>query len=690
MATFEGGPRVDRNEKREGLMNRLANIDLDDFVREEIGVQINKARSPRDFERIQETLAQFEPTTPGSQDPTDSQERQAEKKKFRVAMTDADFEVFDSNNNRYTFDSAEEQQSILEAVTVVMGGGSSDKYDIDILDTIDGQPVFPPPESTGDGGGAGGSGGGTSGGGDAERGRAGRDGPEAPGAAREVITDAELMRRVLADRPGMVAVFDSAEARRRNQPSHFIHAVWPGRRFTPEEGDKIARGESILPPETPAAEAGAGDGGGDAGRNEAVGKADAIALGPTWAAGYFGGVTGDFNSWRKFDAARFADVKVLTRDEIRRDSAKEQLLGELMISLDPAMAERLANRIASQTLNPGVAQPYDDEERKFEEFARFELSAVYKRFETVEQKFDIKALERLLATRDDLRQLIGQRGPEHTLAEFKKEIMHTLVRSRADSDKFFDNFKKLTEREATSRGQAMERKIQAFCDNHKIPRANYDMLIVAGDKKASRENLERYIHDHSGKFRKWVDTTWVAQVLPGTSYRTAGWQGWRARRVAPTESKMLRPRSWATSDIHEARRDIGEFLSMSVAGPEFRQRLEHYAATGETMPEPTERQGPSTYSEARNEGSALTSERNVQRMFNRDLALQATRAGYRSAEEMPVPEREAFHQNWQPGEIYEQAGGRGLRFLSIIARAFARLLFDEAKKKVKLDTDNIK
>ena len=91
-------------------MNRLANIDLDDFVREEIGVQINKARSPRDFERIQETLAQFEPTTPGSQDPTDSQERQAEKKKFRVAMTDADFEVFDSNNNRYTFDSSEYQE----------------------------------------------------------------------------------------------------------------------------------------------------------------------------------------------------------------------------------------------------------------------------------------------------------------------------------------------------------------------------------------------------------------------------------------------------------------------------------------------------------------------------------------------------------------------------------------------------
>lgn len=417
-----------------------------------------------------------------------------------------------------------------------------------------------------------------------------------------------------------------------------------------------------------------------------VGQAPDIQPGPQWAAGYFAGTAS--GSWRKFDAARFADVKALTRDEIRLDPAKQQLFGELITALDPAMAERIANRIASQTLDPRTSQPYDTEEQAFDEFARFELSTIYKRFETVQQKFDVKELERLLATRDDSRALVGHRGPEHTVAEFKKEIMHTLVRGRADSDKFFDNFKKLTDREATSRGQAMERKIQGFCEKHNIPRANYDMLIVAGDKAATRENLERYIHDHSGKFRKWVDTTRFAKLLPGTSYRTAGWQGWRARRAAPTESKALRPRSWATSDIHEARRDIGEFLSMTVAGPEFRQRLEHYAASGETIPEPSERQGPRTFAESRTEGVALTSERNVQRMFNRDLGLYATRAGYTSVEEVPMNERQAFHQGWAPGEIYEQAGGRGLGVFSIIARAIARFLFGESKKKVSLE--NIK
>ena len=432
---------------------------------------------------------------------------------------------------------------------------------------------------------------------------------------------------------------------------------------------------------------GAGGGGAEAGAGggETVQPAaPAGPEGPAWQGRYFEGTA---NSYNNFDPVRYGDVKVLDFHEIRNNPLYNQLYGKLLNAIDPGKA-LLYDRVES-------GQALTDDDQKFLRFAQHELSRVVQRFGILDQRLNDESIRQIFVKHPELQLLMERNGTAPTGKAAREMMMHLAVRHQGASDRFLSASSALLERGSTERAKAADAEIAAICKDSGIVRENYETMVVPGDREATAENFRRFFEERATGYERWanrIEASGMRSLLgeraplpmAGSSTHRAERMAKRAMRAAPLDPKWNSPRSWATSDVHEARTEMASFFNLAEA-PEFKNLYDRYALTG--VPVPPRIDGPQSYGAAKTEAERIrtTPVEELQSWFNRDKAVYAQSRGA-AWETLPQDERENFANNvWAPFELGPYMGGRLLALFSIIGQAIRRLLFNERRKEINVN-----
>ncbi|RJQ35744.1 hypothetical protein C4568_00330 [Candidatus Parcubacteria bacterium] len=703
MTALEGGPDDNFDAQREDLRNRVANLDLDDFVRQELTHQINRSRNARDFARINETISPFESgnrssagtaETVETSGQAEARETQTGKMKFRVAMTDEDFEVYDSNNNRHTFASPEEQQEILEAVTVAMGGGSSDKYDIDILPTIDGRPVFPSPENATTEGRAGAEQGPERGrdrrrreGGDGDAGDGVENAEEEKPLEPEALKQAQRDLRTTLEHSRRLTDIQKEEFEdqitlmlTKTEARNILESIVEKRKAGREEQTRPPEPMPETPP-PPSAEPTASHP-----------PLEGPPPPPPWA-GQYNGAT----PWRNFNAADYARMTPMSMQEILANPRYNELFGEFVTALAPNESDLtdLVLKVGRGEKDPVTGRPLvmpDDALQMFN-YAQSEFTLQMQRMEKIKQEFKPEDLRMMIARTPALKSIMELNKAEPTTEAFIDAMFHTAVHNKGSFENFNRAFTAYKDLKETGRAKKSEQEIGELCKRLEIPRENYESIIDPNDRAGTEQRLTQVIR--GGKRGLWQKAMDGAEelmglkrlALPGSSHDRAITEKLRAMKFAPTERSLLDTRSWVTSKIAETQQQMLQGIAVTLQSDEFNQAMVRRAfAVQEIAPVPSEKV-PQTFEQVRAE-AAMIDRDYAERLFDRDLEAYAISQG-RTAEDFSNDERLNFRDNvWYPPEARGTAKGRGM--LSLLARALQRMFLRLVGSQVRVNRNERK
>ncbi len=534
-------------------------------------------------------------------------------------MTDSDFEVYDSNNHRYTFTSPEEELEVLDAVTAAMSGRPSDQYDIDILPTIDGQPVFPPPESAAaDGRGDGGAtrdAAAEAAAGDAETRRDAVDETAAAtGNAADVAAPSEslpdaaaALRRELDAREHAVRTNLRGLTRRvtraaedRPERVFYTHNEWPGKEFTQDEVDRINRGESILPPEPPAGGEAAAGGAEPPreGPRAGEGEPGAPPPAPDWYGKYYDG-TG--KSWETFNIKDYPGITPKTFKEIYGNDLYQQGFGQFIQAVDPSKMDIWTRVHENAEAEMGSLSP---EDRRFLQFAQYEFTKNVVEYEKIAKTFNKDTVNMLAAVNPDFREIVDMHGVDLAAQTYKEAIFFVGMRNKGEFDKTAQSFKVWDDAKSMERAKKAEEKVQQICKEAGIERRNFESFFGIGEKGKDANDpavRERLIAHLDGQAKTFMTTKeWIKHAWKGGHSGKAQRLIEEARRAMP-HSRLLGPTSKYMSAMLNARKNIASVMVDTISSPEMRNRIERAALLGEEFKAPREQMGPKTLSQMRSD-----------------------------------------------------------------------------------------
>lgn len=423
-------------------------------------------------------------------------------------------------------------------------------------------------------------------------------------------------------------------------------------------------------------EAGKADAGSERGRNVPNASPEFVAAPsstatvkelPAWAGGYG-------QSWDRFDPSQYADVKkILTLPEIRGNQRYNQLMGELMVAVDPGRMN-LVDKIAH-----GESLSTDD--RLFMNFVQHELSKNIERSAWIEKNLKNSEIELMMSRDERFRAMVTQNGVARTTEAFKNAIYHKANQDKPAFEQFYRSLQKLKDKQLTASAKKAELATQEFCKQFGIQPNRYgdfvDMRSPAGLVESKRR-LANHIHEHAGKFRRAID--WIEWHSPVQIYGSSASKSGRAIATmknyrAPDKFNIFSPRSWMTGDkfggVEQRRTEAFNYLADTISGPEFRYALEREAFLGEKLVPVTE-SGPQSMDEVKNSVADRNSPQSIETRI-RGLAQSDPNWDSKSYDQ-----KSAAVDNLRKGEAAES---KGLSFLAWILNALLNKNWGEAKSK---------
>ncbi|MBI2610852.1 hypothetical protein HYW60_02875 [Candidatus Kaiserbacteria bacterium] len=302
--------------------------------------------------------------------------------------------------------------------------------------------------------------------------------------------------------------------------------------------------------------------------------------------------------WRKVDQLRYEGVPLKGVREILADKRDSQLFNEYFLtSLRPPEVrgglEGLKLRYAEERPEP--------EDMKFMGAAADEFS--YRLHLAEQKKLEVADVE-LLARRGDSffatlvkHEGYGQEGLKRATEIANSAILYNAMTKPDGAQKFLADLQSLSRNRDSSRYKESEARRQEIGKSVGVSVRDYEKVFrldTEANRRASKDYLEKKIHEQAGKFRRMLD--WMDSDnpeigrkfvrLPGSLPGSSRWAAERAVQKAELAGKDYTYHlslSNALKTIDTNLKDIATYLGPAINKPEVRTLIAREALTNQNQ-----------------------------------------------------------------------------------------------------------